>query len=102
MQRLIALLSMAMLAIPAPAAPPSPTLLRASLLVEVVLVFDVPDADATHAALLAAGAQVLEPPQVYVSRNRAPDGGPMQGKVFHARDPDGHLVELLEAPKPVR
>jgi len=26
----------------------------------------------------------------------------MQGKVFHARDPDGHLVELLEAPKPVR
>jgi hypothetical protein len=24
----------------------------------------------------------------------------MQGKVFHARDPDGHLVELLEAPKP--
>jgi catechol 2,3-dioxygenase-like lactoylglutathione lyase family enzyme len=68
---------------------------------DVVLVFDVPDADATHAALLAAGAQVLGPPQVYVSRNRAPDGGPMQGKVFHARDPDGHLVELLEAPKPV-
>jgi len=26
----------------------------------------------------------------------------MQGKVFHARDPDGHLVELPEAPKPVR
>jgi hypothetical protein len=24
----------------------------------------------------------------------------MQGKVFHALDPDGHLVELLEAPKP--
>lgn len=68
---------------------------------DVVLVFDVPDADSAHAALLAAGAQVLEPPQVYVSRNRAPDGGPMQGKVFHARDPDGHLVELLEAPKPV-
>ena len=69
---------------------------------DVVLVFDVPDADAAHAALVAAGARVLEPPQVYVSRNRAPDGGPMQGKVFHARDPDGHLVELLEAPKPVR
>jgi len=68
---------------------------------DVVLVFDVPDADAAHAALVAAGARVLEPPQVYVSRNRAPDGGPMQGKVFHARDPDGHLVELLEAPKPV-
>jgi catechol 2,3-dioxygenase-like lactoylglutathione lyase family enzyme len=69
---------------------------------DVVLVFDVPDAEAAHAALVAAGARVLEPPQVYVSRNRAPDGGPMQGKVFHARDPDGHLVELLEAPKPVR
>lgn len=69
---------------------------------DVVLVFDVPDAEATHAALVAAGARVLEPPQVYVSRNRASDGGPMQGKVFHARDPDGHLVELLEAPKPVR
>ncbi|NBU25434.1 MAG: VOC family protein [Gammaproteobacteria bacterium] len=69
---------------------------------DVVLVFDVADADATHAALVAAGAQVLEPPQVYVSRRSAPDGSPMQGKVFHARDPDGHLVELLEAPKPVR
>jgi catechol 2,3-dioxygenase-like lactoylglutathione lyase family enzyme len=68
---------------------------------DVVLVFDVADADATHAALVAAGANVLEPPQVYVSRNRAPDGGPLQGKVFHARDPDGHLIELLEAPKPV-
>lgn len=182
MQRLIPLMSMAMLAMPAlAAAGPSPTLLRASLLVEdvdraqafyaalgfrpeadfanarepkgnpfplnapstavrlvilasasgdggriglvqftapapadnrrdaattgrgdVVLVFDVPDADAAHAALVAAGAQVLEPPQVYVSRRNAPDGSPMQGKVFHARDPDGHLVELLEAPKPVR
>lgn len=69
---------------------------------DVVLVFDVADADATYASLKAAGARVIEPPQVYVSRNRAPDGGPMQGKVFHARDPDGHLVELLEAPKPVR
>lgn len=67
---------------------------------DVVLVFDVPDADATHAALTAAGARVLGPPQVYMSRNRAPDGGPMQGKLFHVRDPDGHLVELIEAPKP--
>jgi len=69
---------------------------------DVVLVFDVADADATYAALRDAGARVIEPPQVYVSRRSAPDGGPMQGKVFHARDPDGHLVELLEAPKPVR
>ena len=69
---------------------------------DAVLVFDVPDADAAHAALAAAGAATLGPPRVYASRLKAPDGGPMAGKVLRARDPDGHLVELIEAPKPVR
>ena len=69
---------------------------------DVVLVFDVADAEAVHGELLKAGARILEPPQVYVSKKTAADGSPMRGKVFHARDPDGYLVELLEAPKPVK
>jgi catechol 2,3-dioxygenase-like lactoylglutathione lyase family enzyme len=64
-----------------------------------VLVFDVADADAVHAALLAGGARVHEPPQAYTSTRRAADGRPLRGKVFHAWDPDGYLIELLEAPK---
>lgn len=64
-----------------------------------VLVFDVADADAVHAALRTGGARVHEPPQVYVSTRRAADGRPLRGKVFHAWDPDGYLIELLEAPK---
>ena len=66
---------------------------------DMVFVFDVADADATHAALKNAGARILEPPQVYVSRRKAADGRSLQGKVFHAWDPDGNLIELLEAPK---
>lgn len=69
---------------------------------DVVLVFDVPDADAVHSALVAAGAVALGPPQSYASRLKAPDGAPMAGKIFRARDPDGNLIELIEAPKPVR
>lgn len=65
---------------------------------DVVLVFDVADADAMHAKLLAAGARVIEPPQVYTSRQRSPDCAVMRGKVFHVWDPDNYLVELLEAP----
>lgn len=64
-----------------------------------VLVFDVADADAVHAALLAGGARIHEPPQVYVSARQRADGTPMRGKVFHAWDPDGYLIELLEAPR---
>ena len=67
-----------------------------------VLVFDVTDAEAIHARLRDAGARILEPPQVYVSKKLAADGTPMRGRVFHVRDPDGYLVELLEAPKPAR
>lgn len=69
---------------------------------DVVLVFDVTDAETIHAKLKTAGADILEPPQIYRSRRLAPDGSPMQGKVFHVRDPDGYLIELLEAPKPTR
>lgn len=65
---------------------------------DVVLVFDVADADAMHAKLIAAGARVIEPPQVYTSRLRSPDCAVMRGKVFHVWDPDNYLVELLEAP----
>ena len=67
---------------------------------DVVLVFDVADADAVHARLRAANAAIIEPPQVYVSRRTTDDGRPMRGKVFHVQDPDGYLVELLQAPSP--
>lgn len=66
---------------------------------DMVFVFDVADADAVHATLQRAGARILESPQVYVSRRKAADGRSLQGKVFHAWDPDGNLIELLEAPK---
>ncbi len=66
---------------------------------DMVFVFDVTDAEAIHRALQSAGARILEPPQVYVSRRKAADGRNLQGKVFHAWDPDGNLIELLEAPK---
>ncbi len=64
---------------------------------DLVLVFDVADADATHATLRAAGADINEPPQQFVSARRGADGQPLRGKVFHVWDPDGNLVELLEA-----
>jgi catechol 2,3-dioxygenase-like lactoylglutathione lyase family enzyme len=66
---------------------------------DMVFVFDVADADAMHAALQAAGARILEKPQVYVSKRPDANGRALQGKVFHAWDPDGNLIELLEAPK---
>ncbi len=69
---------------------------------DAVLVFDVADAEVIHGRLRAAGVRILEPPQVYVSKKLAADGSPLRGRVFHVRDPDGYLVELLEAPRPVR
>lgn len=69
---------------------------------DVVLVFDVTDAEAIHARLKTAGVNILEPPQIYRSRRKAPDGSAMEGRVFHVRDPDGYLIELLEAPKSVK
>ena len=66
---------------------------------DVVLVFDVADADAVHAAMQRAGARIIEPPQTYTSKKTAADGSPLRGKVFHVRDPDGYLIELLQAPR---
>jgi catechol 2,3-dioxygenase-like lactoylglutathione lyase family enzyme len=64
-----------------------------------VLVFDVADADAVHATMRRSGARIIEPPLVYTSKKTATDGSPLRGKVFHVRDPDGYLIELLEAPR---
>jgi catechol 2,3-dioxygenase-like lactoylglutathione lyase family enzyme len=66
---------------------------------DVVLVFDTADADASHADLQAINAEILEPPQTYRSKKTAADGRALFGKVFHARDPDGYLIELLQAPR---
>ena len=66
-----------------------------------VLVFDVPDAVAIHATLSARGARIIEAPYTYKSRRTDEKGRPLEGKVFHVFDPDGVLIELLEAPKPV-
>jgi catechol 2,3-dioxygenase-like lactoylglutathione lyase family enzyme len=66
---------------------------------DLVFVFDVADADAVHEALRRGGAEIHETPQVYTSARQAPDGRPLRGKVFHAWDPDGNLIELLEPPK---
>jgi len=68
---------------------------------DMVFVIDVADAAAAHAALTQAGADVVEPPQVYRSKELDARGRALEGRVFHAFDPDGYLVELLEAPKPV-
>jgi hypothetical protein len=45
------------------------------------------------------GADIQNAPRVFVSARKAPDGRPLRGKVFHAWDPDGNLIELLEAPR---
>ena len=82
--------------------PPAPTRSATAVRVgrgDMVFVFDVADADAVHATLRAADARILETPQTYVSKRRDANGRALQGKVFHAWDPDGNLIELLEAPK---
>lgn len=53
----------------------------------VSLWFAVDDADAAHARVVTAGAQVLSPPQP----------GPF-GRMFVVRDPDGYLLTFHEAP----
>ncbi len=68
---------------------------------DMVFVFDVADARQAHERLRAAGADIVETPQVYVSKQMDDRGRPMAGRVFHVFDPDGNLIELLEAPKPV-
>jgi catechol 2,3-dioxygenase-like lactoylglutathione lyase family enzyme len=68
---------------------------------DAVFVMDVPDALDVHARLVEAGANVATAPSVYRSSRLDAEGRPMQGRVFHVFDPDGNLVELLEAPKPI-
>lgn len=68
---------------------------------DMVFVFDVVDAAAVHDRLRAAGADIVETPQVYLSKQKDAAGRPYEGRVFHVFDPDGNLVELLEAAKPV-
>jgi catechol 2,3-dioxygenase-like lactoylglutathione lyase family enzyme len=63
-----------------------------------VFVMDVPDALAMHARLAAAGARIVTQPSTYRSSRLDEQGRPLQGRVFHVFDPDGYLVELLEAP----
>lgn len=69
---------------------------------DMVFVFDVADARRTHELLKAAGADIVETPQMYQSKQLDSRGRPMEGHVFHVFDPDGNLIELLEAPKAVR
>ncbi|GHF59462.1 putative enzyme related to lactoylglutathione lyase [Deinococcus metalli] len=49
--------------------------------------FGVPDADAYHARIAAAGAQVIQPPQ----------DGPF-GRMFSVRTPDGHALTFHQTP----
>ena len=82
-------------------APPAPTR-EASRerigLGDMVFVFDVPDAVAVHARLEEAGARIVEKPVTFQSRTTDASGQPLTGRVFHAFDPDGYLIEILEAP----
>jgi catechol 2,3-dioxygenase-like lactoylglutathione lyase family enzyme len=66
---------------------------------DMVFVMDVPDAAAVHAALTAAGAKIVEPPQVFKSSKTDAQGKPLEGRVFHVFDPDGYLIEILQAPE---
>ena len=68
---------------------------------DAVFVMDVSDALAMHARLAAAGANIVTQPSTYRSSRLDAEGRPMQGRVFHVFDPDGNLVELLEAPKSI-
>jgi len=68
---------------------------------DAVFVMDVPDALAMHSRLVAAGANIATAPSTYRSSRLDAAGRPLEGRVFHVFDPDGNLVELLEAPQPV-
>ncbi len=68
---------------------------------DMVFVFDVSDAQRIYDQLKSAGADIVETPQVYISKQVDAAGHPLQGHVFHVFDPDGYMIELLEAPRPV-
>ena len=55
--------------------------------------FTVPDLEAVHARLSAAGVRFHAPPQV------SPDGG---ARVAYCRDPEGTIIELVEILAPPR
>lgn len=67
---------------------------------DMVFVIDVSDAVAVHARLAAMGADIVEEPIKFQSRHLDPAGRPLEGRVFHVFDPDGFLIEILEAPRP--
>ena len=69
---------------------------------DMVFVFNVADAQQMYERLKAAGADIIETPQVYTSKNVDATGRPLEGHVFHVFDPDGYMIELLESPKPVQ
>jgi catechol 2,3-dioxygenase-like lactoylglutathione lyase family enzyme len=66
---------------------------------DMVFVFDVPDAVAVHATLEADGARIVEEPVTYQSKTTDAAGRSLTGRVFHVFDPDGYLIEILEAPQ---
>lgn len=68
---------------------------------DMVFVVDAADARSVHARLAEAGARIVEEPFTFQSRTRDPSGRPMKGRVFHVFDPDGYLIEVLEAARPV-
>ncbi len=82
-------------------APVRPSDRRRIGLGDSVFVMDVPDVPAMHARLAEVGADIVTQPSTYRSRQLDAAGRPLQGRVFHVFDPDGYLVELLEAPRPV-
>lgn len=83
---------------PAPSRKPR----RKAGLGDMVFVFDVADAQRMYDRLKTAGADVVETPQVYVSKQLDANGKPMEGHVFHVFDPDGYMIELLESPRPAQ
>ena len=69
---------------------------------DTVFVFDVADAQRMYQRLKAAGADIVETPQVYESKKLDANGKPLLGHVFHVFDPDGYMIELLESAKPAQ
>jgi len=65
---------------------------------DFVFVVEVDDADAVHAALVAAGARVVGPPIGYEMKR--PDGTVGRGAIFHVYDPDGRLIEIMAIANP--
>ncbi len=54
--------------------------------------FKVPDVDRAYQELLALGAEPATPPA----------DRPWGQRTAYVRDPDGHLIELVQAPEPAR